>query len=243
MLNRRDALKTLSLTTAAALAGRLQASAQTATPAVAPAADLFVLPPLPFAPDALEPRLDAQTMTVHHSKHHAAYVQNLNKALAPYPKYHTQPLDVLLGHLDLLPPDIMTTVRNNGGGHANHSLFWKCLTPASGEPPQGDFLNAVVETFGSFANFQEQMTKAALGVFGSGWAWLSLDSTHKLRVESLPNQDSPLMFSRQPVFGLDVWEHAYYLRYQNRRAEYLASIWNVVDWQFVAGHYAELMET
>lgn len=241
MLNRREALKTFTLTTAAALTGALSASAQTSvTPAAA--SDLFVLPPLPFSPDALEPHLDAETMLLHHGKHHAAYVNQLNKALAPHSKYHQQSLEHLLAHLDLLPPEIITTVRNNGGGHTNHSLFWKSLTPSRSEPPTGDFLQAVQETFGSFANLQEQMTKAALSVFGSGWAWLSLDSTHKLRVESLPNQDSPLIFSRQPVFGIDVWEHAYYLRYQNRRADYLKAIWNVVDWQYVAGHYTELME-
>ena len=236
MMNRRDALKTLAVTSAAALAGGLVNSTSAAEPV---AGALFALPDLPFAPEALEPHIDALTMQIHHGKHHAAYVSNLNKAIASHPELAEKSVESLIGDLSAVPEDIRTAVRNNGGGHANHSLFWKSLSPQGGEP-EGALLTAIVASFGSFAAFQEKLAKAALGQFGSGWAWLSLDSNKKLLVEGLPNQDSPLMNGRQPVFGIDVWEHAYYLHYQNRRADYVKAIWNVVNWPFVSARYAEL---
>ena len=243
MMNRRDALKSFALASAAAVGSRWITPAG-ATQPVAPAAgaEPFVLPPLPFAADALEPHVDALTMQIHHGKHHAAYIANLNKAVAAHPELAARSVEDMIRNLDTLPEDIRTTVRNNGGGHANHSLFWKCLSPKGGGQPQGDLRDALAASFGSFAAFQEALTKAALGQFGSGWAWLSLDADKKLVVEGLPNQDSPLMSGRQPLFGIDVWEHAYYLHYQNRRADYVKAIWNVVDWQFVAAHYVELAE-
>ena len=238
MMNRRQALATMTLSTTALLAHRWNAAAQAPAAAAAPAG--FQLPPLAYAPEALEPHIDAQTMLIHHGKHHAAYVANLNKALQPHPDLQAKTLEELIGNLDTLPEGIRTTVRNNGGGHANHALFWKCLSPQGGAAPQGELGEQINATFGSLAALQEAMNKAGLGQFGSGWAWLSLDADQRLLVEALPNQDSPLMFGRQPLFGVDVWEHAYYLRYQNRRGDYLKAIWNVVDWQYVAARYVEL---
>lgn len=251
MMNRRDALRTVALTSAAALAARwIPASARgadgvatTSGPAAAGTpAEPFVLPPLPYAPDALEPYLDAQTMELHHDKHHAAYVKNLNKAVAAHPELATRAAEDLIRNLDALPEDIRMTVRNNGGGHVNHSLFWTCLSPRGGGAPSGRLAEAINGTFGDLAQFQEAMNKAALGVFGSGWAWLSFDADRKLLVESMPNQDSPVMQGRTPLLGIDVWEHAYYLRYQNRRADYVKAIWNVVDWSFIDSRYADLVD-
>lgn len=246
MMNRRDALRAFTLTSAAALAGSwLPGSAHAGDAAPAPAAPgsgPFVLAPLPYPPDALEPHLDAQTMSLHHGKHHAAYVKNLNQAVAPYPELASRPVESLLAGLDTLPEAIRTTVRNNGGGHANHALFWQCLSPRGGGAPGGALADAINATFGDFGKLQEALTKAALGTFGSGWAWLALDAQRKLVVESTPNQDTPLLQGRQPVFGIDVWEHAYYLRYQNRRADYVQAVWNVLDWPFIGARFVELTD-
>jgi Fe-Mn family superoxide dismutase len=246
MMNRRDALRAFTLTSAAALAGSWlppAAQAGDATPApAAPGSGPFVLAPLPYAPDALEPHLDAQTMSLHHDKHHAAYVKNLNDAVAAYPELASRTVESLLAGLDALPEAIRTTVRNHGGGHANHALFWQCLSPRGGGAPAGALADAINAAFGDFARMQAALTKAALGTFGSGWAWLALDAQRKLVVESTPNQDTPLLQGRQPVFGIDVWEHAYYLRYQNRRADYVQAVWNVLDWSFIGARFAELTD-
>jgi Fe-Mn family superoxide dismutase len=243
MLSRRTALKQITLTSAAALTGQWTGNARAQSNGTSElVAAPFVLPPLPFAPEALEPHVDAETMRIHHGKHHAAYVKNLNLALESHPDLKSKPLEDLLRDLNDLPRDIFTSVRNNGGGHSNHSLFWQCLSPKGGGRPQGELMEQMAATFGSFEAMQEKMTASALGCFGSGWAWLSLNEDRTLAVENLPNQDSPLMYGRHPLFGIDVWEHAYYLRYQNRRADYVKAIWNVVDWQFVAGRYVELIE-
>jgi Fe-Mn family superoxide dismutase len=187
------------------------------------------LPPLPFPPNALEPHIDAQTMQIHHGKHHQTYVTNLNGALDKHPELHAKSLDDLLGSLNGVPEDIRTTVRNNGGGHWNHSLFWKLMAPKAGGTPSGVVGDAINSSFGSFDKFKEQFQAAGLGRFGSGWAWL-IDSGGKLEITSTPNQDNPLMEGKKAILGVDVWEHAYYLKYQNRRADYLTAWWNVVNW-------------
>ena len=181
-------------------------------------------------------------MEIHHDKHHQAYVNNLNKAIAAHPELGKQPVETLVKNLSTLPEDIRTAVRNNGGGHANHSLFWLSLGKNNGSKPAGSELGKAIEAkFGNYSAFQEQFTKAALGVFGSGWAWLSLDPKKQLLIESTPNQDSPLTAGRQPVFGIDVWEHAYYLKYQNKRADYIAAFYNVIDWEGVSERYRKLL--
>ena len=194
----------------------------------------FELPPLPYGYNALEAAIDEQTMQIHHGKHHAAYVNNLNAALEKYPEHQTDDLVALLQNLDKLPEDIRTAVRNNGGGHANHTLFWNVMGPNGGGEPTGTLGDEIASTFGSFDAFKEQFAKAATTRFGSGWAWLCRDASGKLQVTSTPNQDSPLMEGHTPLLGLDVWEHAYYLRYQNRRPDYITTWWNVVDWSKVA---------
>jgi Fe-Mn family superoxide dismutase len=201
----------------------------------------FTLPNLPYAYDALEPFIDAQTMQIHHDKHHKAYVDNLNKAVSAYPDLAKLSVEQLLERLDTLPEAIRTAVRNQGGGHANHSLFWLTLTPAtkSGKPG-GAFASALNATFGGQDQFENQLRSAALGVFGSGWAWLSIDATGKLALDTAPNQDSPLLAGRRPLLGIDVWEHAYYLKYQNRRADYLSAVMKVINWDFVSQRYADL---
>ncbi|MDZ4818418.1 MAG: superoxide dismutase [Planctomycetota bacterium] len=199
----------------------------------------FVLPPLPYAYTALEPSIDAKTMMIHHDKHHAAYVKNLNDALKAHPQYYKQSIAEILGNLDKLPKDIQTTVRNNGGGHANHTLFWAIMGPKQGGKPTGKLAAAIDKTFGSFDAFKEKFSTAATKVFGSGWAWLSVDKSGKLVLESLPNQDSPLMTGKTPILGLDVWEHAYYLKYQNVRPGYIGAWWNVVNWPEVAKNYED----
>lgn len=195
------------------------------------------LPKLPFAPDALEPYVDARTMEIHHGKHHAAYVNNLNAALQKYPDLQGKSVEELIGNLAAVPEDIRTAVRNNGGGHFNHTLFWQWLSPKGGKPSP-ELARALDAAYGSFDAFKEAFTKAAISRFGSGWAWLSLKSDGKLCVCSSPNQDSPIMngVSECPgrvLLGLDVWEHAYYLKYQNRRPDYVAAWWNVVNWEKV----------
>ena len=189
----------------------------------------FTLPPLPYGSDALEPYLDRQTMEIHHDKHHGTYVKNLNTALEKYPDLQSKSIEDLLRGINTVPADIRTAVRNNGGGHANHSMFWLIMAPNPGGQPTGAIADALESSFGSFDSFKNEFTKAALGRFGSGWAWV-LDQGSRLVIESTANQDSPLMEGKKPVFGLDVWEHAYYLKYQNRRADYIEAWWNVVNW-------------
>ena len=195
----------------------------------------FKLPDLGYAYDALEPHIDARTMEIHHTKHHQAYVNNLNAALEKHPYLHGASLETLLRNL---PAEIQTAVRNNGGGHANHSLFWEVIAPGGSSEPTGALAQAIQEAFGSFEAFKEQFAKAAATRFGSGWAWLAVDAFGKLHVFSTANQDSPLMQGFTPILGLDVWEHAYYLKYQNRRPEYIQAFWNVVNWDVVAQKYA-----
>jgi Fe-Mn family superoxide dismutase len=201
----------------------------------------YELPPLPYAYDALEPYIDARTMEIHHTKHHQAYVDKLNEALDKHPEIADTPLEELLKNLSAVPEDIRTAVRNHGGGHYNHSLFWKMMTPAleGDREPQGQVKTAIWQAFGDFAKFREEFEKAALGRFGSGWAWLVLDANGKLAVVSTANQDNPISDGAKPLLGLDVWEHAYYLKYQNRRAEYVAAWWKVVNWEEVERLFKE----
>jgi Fe-Mn family superoxide dismutase len=197
------------------------------------------LPPLPYAFDALEPHIDAQTMQIHHGKHHQAYVNNLNAALEKAPELADKPLDALLKDLNAVPEGIRTAVRNNGGGHWNHSLFWQLMGPNAGGEPTGALGSAITSSFGDFAKFREQFAAAGVGRFGSGWAWLLRDGD-KLSITSSPNQDNPLMDGRAPgdiLLGLDVWEHAYYLKYQNRRPDYIGAWWNVVNWSEVSKRF------
>ena len=191
------------------------------------------LPPLPYAPDALEPHIDTQTMQIHHGKHHQAYVTNLNAAVEKYPELQSKSVEDLLRDINKVPEDIRTAVRNNGGGHMNHTAFWLWMAPKAGGAPTGALGDAIKSTFGSFDGFKEQFTKAGIARFGSGWAWL-IESNGKLSIESTANQDQPIMEGKKAILGVDVWEHAYYLKYQNRRPDYLAAWWNVVNWPEVA---------
>jgi superoxide dismutase, Fe-Mn family len=197
----------------------------------------FELPALPYAKDALEPHIDAMTMEIHHDKHHAGYVNNLNKALEGHADLQGKSLEDLLASIDSLPENIRTAVRNNGGGHANHSLFWQIMSPNGGGQPSGALADAINKAFGSFDNLKQQFGAAATGRFGSGWAWLLVAADGSLSITSTANQDSPLMERKKPILGLDVWEHAYYLKYQNRRPDYVAAWWNVVNWAEVAKRY------
>ena len=193
----------------------------------------YELPKLPYAYDALEPYIDAKTMEIHHTKHHQAYVNNLNAALEKHSEIADKPLEELLRSIDSVPEDIRTAVRNHGGGHANHSFFWTIMGPKAGGEPGGTIAKAIADSFGNFPNFKDAFSKAAAGVFGSGWAWLVADSRSadgKLTIVTTPNQDSPLTKGQKPVLVLDIWEHAYYLKYQNRRPEYIEAWWNVVNW-------------
>ena len=192
------------------------------------------LPALPYDFAALEPHIDAQTMQIHHGKHHQAYVTNLNAALDKHPELHEKSLDDLVKGVAGLPEDIRTAVRNNGGGHWNHSMFWLLMAPNAGGAPTGAVADGINAAFGSFDKFKEQFQAAGMGRFGSGWAWL-VDNGGKLEISSTPNQDNPLMDGKKAIFGVDVWEHAYYLKYQNRRADYLSAFWNVVNWNAVNG--------
>ena len=196
----------------------------------------YTVPDLPYSFDALEPHIDAKTMEIHHDKHHAAYVTNLNKAIEGT-DLGNKSIEQLVAAIDSVPENIRAAVRNNGGGHANHSLFWTVIGPKAGGKPSGELAQAIESQLGGFDAFKENFAKAATTRFGSGWAWLSLDKTKKLVVESTPNQDSPLMHGNTPILGLDVWEHAYYLKYQNRRPDYIAAFWNVVNWPGVAERY------
>ncbi|MEW5764525.1 MAG: superoxide dismutase [Acidobacteriota bacterium] len=196
------------------------------------------LPQLPYAPEALEPHIDARTMQIHHGKHHAAYVANLNKALEGHPDLQKKPVEDLLRDIATVPDSIRTAVRNHGGGHANHGLFWKIMAPGAGGAPSGDLAAELEKEFGSFESFKERLTNAAAGQFGSGWGWL-VWTGGRLEVLARPNQDSPLMEGKVPLLGVDVWEHAYYLQYQNRRPDYLAAWWNTVNWAEVSRNWVK----
>jgi len=198
----------------------------------------FELPELPYAYDALEPTIDKETMNIHHTKHHNTYVTNLNGALDGHADLQNKSIEDLISDLDAVHEDIRTAVRNNGGGHANHSLFWKTLSPNGGGEPSGELADKINAKFGSFDAFKEEFQKAAATRFGSGWAWLVLNNG-EVEIMSTPNQDSPLMEGKTPLLGLDVWEHAYYLKYQNRRPEYASAFWNVVNWDEVTKNYNE----
>jgi len=200
----------------------------------------FTCPPLPYDYNALEPHIDEQTMRLHHDKHHQGYVNKLNAALEGHKDLAQKSVEELLSTLDDVPDDIRTAVRNNGGGHANHSLFWEIMTPGGATEPVGALAQAISDTFGGFAKFKEEFAKTAGSRFGSGWGWLSLGKNGALAIESTPNQDTPLMAGKVPVMGVDVWEHAYYLHYQNRRPDYLAAWWNVVNWTVIGQRYDSL---
>ncbi|MBA4537543.1 superoxide dismutase [Bacillus aquiflavi] len=196
----------------------------------------FTLPELPYDFHALAPHIDEETMKIHHGKHHNTYVANLNNALKPHPELTEKSLNDLLSNLEAVPESARTAVRNNGGGHANHSLFWTILSPNGGGEPTGELAEAINKKFGGFAQFKEEFAKAAATRFGSGWAWLVVNNG-ELEVTSTPNQDTPIMEGKTPILGLDVWEHAYYLNYQNRRPDYINAFWNVVNWEEVAKNY------
>jgi Fe-Mn family superoxide dismutase len=262
MMNRRTAIKRTSIL-AGCIAGltRLQLAAQpAATPARTPGTPTgpYQLPALPYAFDALEPHIDARTMEIHHDKHHAAYVTNLNKAVADYPDVGKKSVEELVRNLDAVPEKIRTAVRNQGGGDFNHSLFWRMMSKGGGGEPKGELANAINAKFGNFAGFKDEFTKAALGQFGSGWAWLVCDPAGQLRIQATANQDSPVMnlevfnagreaSSRRgsasagvtPVLGIDVWEHAYYLKYQNRRADYITAFFNVINWDYATERFTK----
>jgi len=232
-VTRRDMLKTLGLSVATVAAAPLfPARAQ------AQAAAGYKLPALPYDPASLEPHIDERTMQIHHGKHHQTYVNNLNKALEGHPQLQGKPIQELLRNLNDIPEAIRTAVRNNGGGHANHCLFWIFMSPNGGGEPTGALAQAINKKFGNFAAFKAQFSDAALKQFGSGWAWLVRDKSGELLVRSTPNQDSPLSDGQTPLLTLDVWEHAYYLKYQNKRADYIAAWWNVVNWEAVASALA-----
>jgi Fe-Mn family superoxide dismutase len=237
-----------SVAGAAALSGlRLEAQGTTppaggttaAPPPPAPPAPTgpFTLPPLPYAYDALEPHIDAQTMMIHHDKHHAAYVMNLNKAVAGKADVESQKIEDLVAKWEGLPQDIRSAVRNNGGGHLNHSLFWPSLKKGGGGAPTGELLKGIEGSFGTWAKFQETLAATAVALFGSGWAWMSFTPAGGIGIEVTANQDSPLYKKNIPLFGIDVWEHAYYLKYQNQRKEYVDAVFNVVNWDTVAERY------
>ena len=194
------------------------------------------VPPLPYDYNALEPHIDEQTMRIHHDKHHAAYVTNLNAALEKHPDLQKKSIEDLLKSINSVPEDIRTAVRNNGGGHANHTMFWEIMGPGKGGEPKGGIAEAIKSTFGDFEKFKTQMNDAGVKRFGSGWAWL-IDAGGKLVIESTANQDNPISDGKKPILGIDVWEHAYYLKYQNRRHDYLAAWWNVVNWDAVAKRF------
>jgi len=239
-ITRRRALQNIAWTAAAAAAASVVPTtklwAQTAGAASGP----FTVPPLPYAYDALEPHIDAQTMQIHHDKHHAAYVTNLNKALADAPELGRKPIEELLSNLNAAPEKVRMAVRNQGGGHYNHTLFWQMMKKGGGGEPKGEVAQAIDKAFGSFSGFKDKFTEAATKQFGSGWAWLVAGAGKALTVESMPNQDTPLSAAgKTPILGIDVWEHAYYLKYQNRRPEYIAAWFNVINWDFVNEQFAK----
>ncbi|MFN8419967.1 MAG: superoxide dismutase [Anaerolineae bacterium] len=236
ILSRRGFLRQSALLAAAVTASSLLPSFGSLK-ARAQGSGTAALPPLPYAFDALEPYIDAQTMEIHHDKHHAAYVNNLNNALEKYPDWQGKTAEELIADLTAVPEEIRNVVRNNAGGHVNHSLFWLLMSPTGGGEPQGELATAISSAFTDFATFKETLGKAATGRFGSGWAWLLLDKDGTLKIASTPNQDSPISEGQTPLLGIDVWEHAYYLKYQNRRADYVTAWWNVVNWQEVSNRF------
>ena len=240
-MTRRQALKTAGLAaTACAIGSAPQVGRAQSLPAAASTSNgPFTLPPLPYGFDALEPNIDARTMEIHHNLHHAAYVANLNKAVVGFPALGRKSIEDLLKDLSSVPETIRTPVRNQGGGHLNHSLFWQMMSRNGGGEPEGEVAQAIEKAFGGFTDFKRKFSEAAARVFGSGWAWLVWDQGN-LAIETTPNQDSPISQGRHPLLGLDVWEHAYYLKYQNRRPEYVGAFWKVVNWDFVADRYAKL---
>ncbi len=231
-LSRRDLLKYGVASFGLATLGSAFAQ-EPATSVQQPSAEPFPLPSLPYDVEALEPYIDAETMTIHHGKHHAAYVAKLNEAIAKYPELGQRTIERLLSELDTLPEDVRTVIRNNGGGHHNHSLFWMSMKKDGGGRAKGEIAVQINKNFGSFDAFKESFTKMALSVFGSGWVWLTLTPEKKLALIQMPNQDSPLCIRHSPLLGLDVWEHAYYLKYQNRRADYVAAWFNLINWDEV----------
>ena len=241
MMTRRQALKTTALASAICATGTtlrtVSAQSSAGTAPVAGVKGPFTLPPLGYAFDALEPHIDALTMQIHHDKHHAAYVANLNKAVAEFPELGKKRVEELLRDLNAVPETIRTAVRNQGGGHYNHTLFWQMMKKGGGGQPAGELLKGIEKQFGSFGAFKDELTKAALSQFGSGWAWLVLDANKQLGLQATSNQDSPISQNKQPLLGVDVWEHAYYLKYQNRRPEYVAAFFQVIDWEFVRERY------
>lgn len=236
-MTRREAIKRTALlsATVATLSPLGDLPAQTASSQTNH--DPFKVPPLSYAFDALEPHIDARTMQIHHDKHHAAYVTNLNKAVANFPDVAKKSVEELVRNLDSVPEKIRTAVRNNGGGHLNHSLFWQMMKKNGGGQPKGELARAFEKRFGGFDRFKETFSEAATKQFGSGWAWLALDKNKELSVEGTPNQDSPLSSGKIPLLGIDVWEHAYYLKYQNKRAEYIAAFFEVINWDFVTDRF------
>lgn len=235
MITRREALKNTAILAGASLCSLSVSGAQ---PAAAPGGP-FKLPPLPYSYDALEPHIDAKTMEIHHDKHHAAYVTNLNKAIVDVPSATNKSIEDLLKDLNSLPDKTRIAVRNQGGGHYNHSLFWQMMRKGGGGEPKGELSQAIDKSFSSFSGFKDKFTEAATKVFGSGWAWLVIDNK-ELRVQSTSNQDSPLSDGFKPLLGIDVWEHAYYLKYQNRRPEYIGAWFNVINWDFVGEQYQKM---
>jgi Fe-Mn family superoxide dismutase len=261
MMNRRTALRTLALSAGAATIARggliaaagaaAQGAPAAAKPAAPPAATPvtppapigpFTLPPLPYAFDALEPHLDAQTMQIHHDKHHAAYVTNLNKAVADKPDLQKRSVEDLLRGLDTLPADVKTAIRNHGGGHYNHSLLWTSLKNGGAAAPSGELAGAIDKAFGSFTSFQDKFNSTAMSVFGSGWAWLTYSKSGSVAISALPNQDAVVTAGLVPLLGIDVWEHAYYLKFQNRRADYVAEFAKVVDWDMISSRYRDALK-
>jgi superoxide dismutase, Fe-Mn family len=251
MVSRRDFLVTAASAGAFITAGSQFAQAQTAAPMpaqTAPAEKIadgdrppFTLPPLPYAPTALEPHIDAKTMELHHGKHHKAYVDKLNAALAKHPELATTPLAQLLAGLQKLPEDIRSEIRNNGGGHANHSMFWEIMAPNAGGEPKGAVAEAINSAFGSFGGLKTRFNEMGAKQFGAGWVFVVMDrSGRSLEIATRPNQDTPLLEGERVLFGNDLWEHAYYLKYNNRREEYLASWWNVVNWDAINKRYESI---
>jgi Fe-Mn family superoxide dismutase len=233
--NRRDVLRAGVGAASLALADKFLVTGSDA----AQAAGVFTLPKLPYAVDALEPYIDARTMEIHHGKHHQTYIDNLNKAVAEHPELQQKRAVQLLREIDQVPEAVRQTVINNGGGHVNHTMFWQMMAPGAGGVASGDVAKAIDQAFGSFDAFKTQLSEAAVKRFGSGWGWLVVAPGGKLEVVSTANQDSPFMAGQHPILGVDVWEHAYYLKYQNKRADYVAAWWNVVNWDYVNELYGQ----